>query len=282
MAGMPDEFEIVHYNGPLFRGAEALAVVEAPTRRFTASERFLADAEGPVLIERAAEEGAANIVAGRAGSGRVVLFGSHPEFGFGLALDDEQAPARMLVNAVDWQLSEGDEPVRPATDVFARRAAGSDVLSDVGELAERLRQRTAALRARNGAPAWLEHAYAMSVFGLEPTEVWAGSLDEIDRLAGEVCVRAAQTEPQVLAFRQPPEGDLDGGYHGVAALLEQADAMLAQAHESWATELGAAVDDPYGFAQTSPYHLVAASYLSAVGRVASAALLCRAFEERGL
>ena len=38
--------------------------------------------------------------------GRVVLFGSHPEFGIAPAMDDPWPAARMLLNAVDWQLGE--------------------------------------------------------------------------------------------------------------------------------------------------------------------------------
>ena len=280
MAGMPERFEIVHYNGPLFHGIAPLAIVEAAGERFTPAEHFLqaANGQGPTLVERAAAAGAANIVAGERGAGRVVLFGSHPEFGFGLALDDEQPAARLLVNALDWQLAASGAPARPAIDVVARRAPVADELPRVIELAALLTERTAALRARPGRPGWLGHPFAMSVFGLAPAEVWRRSLDEIDRLAGEVRERAPATPPRVLAFRPPPEWGYDGGYHGVVALLEQADAMLARADAGWEQELGPASDDPYAFAETSPYHLVGASYLSALGRVASAALLCRASE----
>ncbi len=41
MAGMPATFEIAHYNGPLFRGATALARVVGRTERFTPWEEML-------------------------------------------------------------------------------------------------------------------------------------------------------------------------------------------------------------------------------------------------
>ena len=59
MAGMPERFEIVHYNGPLFHGIAPLAVVEAAGERFTPAEHFL-----PAGAERAGAD------AGRAGSRR--------------------------------------------------------------------------------------------------------------------------------------------------------------------------------------------------------------------
>jgi glutamine amidotransferase-like uncharacterized protein len=278
MAGMPERFDIVHYNGPLFEGAEPLSVVAGRSERFTPAEAFLGTAAEEPLVDRAAAAGVANIVAGEQGEGRVVLFGSHPEFGFGLALDDLQAPARMLVNAVEWQLEAGGPRERPAPDTFARRAPVEDALPRVEAAATRLAERTEALRARNGSPAWLERAQAMSVFGLEPGEIWRRGLDEIDRLAAETAERAPGTPAPVLSFAPPAAWRLDGGYHGVAALLEQADELLAQAAETWDVHLPP-TDHAYAHAETSPYHLVAGSYLSALGRVASAALLCRAYGE---
>ncbi len=278
MAGMPERFEIAHYNGPFFRGGEELALVEGPAERFTPAERFFGPFEGRTLVEEAAEVGVANVVAGACGRGRVVLFGSHPEFGFRLAMDDEQAPARMLRNAVEWQLEESGAPERPRVELFADRAATEEDPERVAGLAERLRERCEELRERPGRPRWLEPAYAMSVFGLSPGEVWRQGLDEIERLAGETAERAPHVEPGVLGMRPPAEWELDGGYHGVVPLLEQADRLLADAGERWDADLGKPSPDAYAFALTSPYHLVAGSYLAAVGRVASAALLCSAYE----
>ena len=66
---------------------------------------------------------------GSLGQGRVVLFGSHPEFGFTLGMGDEQEPARMLFNAVEWQIEESGLDGRPASlerpHVFTDRGAGS-------------------------------------------------------------------------------------------------------------------------------------------------------------
>ncbi len=118
----------------------------------------------------------------------------------------------------------------------------------------------------------------MSTFGLTPQEIWAVALDEMQRLAETIEQRVQDVDPWVLAFRQPTEWDLDGGCHGVVALLEQAEQMLGQACAHWSLDLGAPSADPYAFASTSPYHLVAGSYLAAIGRLASAALLCEAYQ----
>ena len=277
MVGMPETFEIAHYNGPLFSGAQALARVAAPTDRFTPAERFLGPADGPTLVEQAAEAGIANVVAGALGEGRVVLFGSHPEFGFSLTMEDEQEPTRMLRNAIDWQLAECGAAERGEILLFTDRAQGDEAdgaPARVVELVDRLCDRTAAVRARGLGPKWLSPAYAMSYYGRSPSEIWQASLDSIERLGAEVERRAPEVDPRALTFRPPAEWQLDGGYHGVVALLEQSVELLGQALETWDFDPGEPSDDPYEHMSTNPYHLVAGSYLAAVGRVTAAMLLC--------
>ena len=63
----------------------------------------------------------------------MVLFGSHPEFGFGVAMEDSQLPARMLLNAVAWQLDASGAPERVRTAIIAERE--SEARSGTGEVA---------------------------------------------------------------------------------------------------------------------------------------------------
>jgi Biotin-protein ligase, N terminal len=270
MAGMPASFEIAHYNGPLFTGAQPLARVAGRTERFTPWEHMLGDASAHPLIDDA--PGIANIVAGPCGEGRVVLFGSHPEFGFGVAMEDEQPPARMLLNAIAWQLEE-HAIERPRIPIVAERESEAE---PVGEHVAALHERTAALRALGTNAKWLGPGYAMSTFGRSGVEIWSASLDAIDRLADATAERADATEPRVLGFR--PDAELDGGYHGVIPLLEQSLELLDRALADWHFDPGEPGGNPYRHMLDSPYHLVAGSYLAAVGRVGAAALLCEAFE----
>src|SRR5207244_13416771 len=69
-----------------------------------------AKANETALIGKAAREKRFNVVAGYNGLGRVVLFGSHPEFGYNLAMDQWAVPARMLANAAFWQAGNISEP----------------------------------------------------------------------------------------------------------------------------------------------------------------------------
>lgn len=279
MRGMPEHFEIAHYNGPFFVGGEALAIVEGATEHFTPAEHFLAQRTGPTLVRQAARLGIPNIVTGSLGRGRIVLFGSHPEFGFTLGMTDQQAPVRMLLNAIEWQIEESGREDRPPASLFTHSwlEPNTDVIRSVLDGVQRVQERIEALRGREGEPQWLQPSYAMSVFGLSPAVIWDRGLEEIGRLAGEVALHTPLVEPRVLAFRPPTEWQVDGGYCGVLPLLEQADQMLAQALERWDRDLGSPVKEPYAFALESPFHLAVGSYLAALGRVASAALLCAAY-----
>jgi hypothetical protein len=195
-------------------------------------------------------------------------------------MEDEQLPGLMLRNTVEWQLAASGAPDRPEVELYSHRNPGDEQDADparVAESAARLRELTARVRGRGDDARWLQPVHAMSFFGLSPSEIWAQSLDAIDRLSAEAEHRAPDTEPRVLSFRAPSEWNLDGGYHGVVALLEQSVALLEQSLETWDFDPGETTN-PYEYLETSPYHLVAGSYLAASGRVAAAALLCGAYE----
>lgn len=300
MAGMPASFTITHYNGPLFaaglalagggRGrrpgaGSALATVAGTEDDFTPAEEFLGSGTAPdTVISRGVAAGVANVVAGRRGSGRVVLFGSHPEFGSSAAMDDRSAAAQMLVNALNWQLSETAGLERPAAPIVSRgnvRAEDADAdLRRLDALVARIGARCAELAGRwpgpdGPAPAWLDEKAAMSMFGLSPGVIWTAALRRIPELAQEALAAAPSAGPDLLSFRAPAGWQLDGGFHGVAPLLEQVDELLAGAAADW-DFVPSAGASPYADIFYSPYHLVAGSYLAAIGRAAGAALLGRA------
>ena len=279
MTGMPSAFRITHYNGPLFTGGEGLAVVRGKTADFTAAEEFLGGPADQLLIDQAAAAGAANIVAGRRGNGRVVLFGSHPEFGTSAAMDDASEAALMLLNALRWQLDESVSPGRrPAAIVSEGHVSAETAAADLDRLpalVARMTERCGELGAVSDSPGWLSEKAALSMFGLSAQDIWNAALERIPELAREVLAAAPDVGPDLLSFRAPADWPLDGGFHGVVPLLEQADEQLARARASWDMTPSGDGTDPYADILDSPYHLVAGSYLAAIGRAAGAALLCR-------
>ncbi|MCU1605139.1 MAG: hypothetical protein JWP46_1604 [Modestobacter sp.] len=280
MAGMPARFPITHYNGPLFNGGQPLAVVHGRGDRFTPAEDFLGSGTGEYLLDDAAAEDVANIVAGVRGTGRVVLFGSHPEFGSRFALDDVGATARLLTNAVAWQLRESAGVERPRRAVAfdgeiarsvvdADRRGLPDLVATVTDLCRRLADRT--------DERWLDPGAAMSMFGAPPRQIWRAALERIPVLAAEAAAAVAAVPDPVVSFRPPPDWTVDPGVHGIVPLIEAAARQLALAETNWREDAPVPTQDPYDFMLDSPYHLVAGSYLAAIGNVAGAALLARAF-----
>lgn len=279
MAGLPRRFPITHYNGPLFDGPHGLARVVGVGASFTAAEEFFGATATGRLIDRAIAVGAANIAAGHRGRGRVVLFGSHPEFGRTLSLDDETGAARLLVNAVNWQLDESGRPRRPDRLVASGAAIAPDLaeadLAAAAPLAARIADRCARLSGRTAGAGWLDDGAAMSAFACSPREIWTAALTAIPELASETAGKCEAMPDQLRSFRPPADWPTDGGYHGAVPLLQQADEMLATAETAWTDTWPTPTSDPYAYDHESPYHLVAGSYLAAIGRVASAALLAR-------
>ncbi len=315
MFGMPSVFDLTHYNGPVFElldtpvvhgasFAAGLAAFDGWTERFTSAEAFMGGANGTeTLLQRATAAGLFSVVAGELGMGRVVAFGSHPEFGFDLPMHDWSAPARMLVNAILWQAMHRC----PGTSTpWSYRSVPGPVslprgaaLDAVAPLASAVTNRAAALRGRSiePHPRWLRPDYALSVFGATPDEIWTRSLVDMSSLADEASRLTASLRdilsdygdavlPQPVAEavlqidrwvldERPPEWRQDGGYQGVLALLRTAIRMCDEALARWDVNLGPPAG-PYAYVDTNPYHLVAGSYLAAVGCVVGAVQLLRA------
>jgi hypothetical protein len=318
MFGLPSTFAIVHYNGPIFEplaepaieGASlssGLAAFAGFTDRFTPSEAFAGGTPeaGSTLLERAIDTGQYSAVAGEFGRGRVVAYGSHPEFGFDLAMAHWGDAARMLVNTVLWQAaSMADRPTGAALDRPSGRLAlpAGTAYDEVATAAATIRGRIQAVRERpiEPAPGWLRPEYSLSLFGLPPNEIWRRSLDETDELAVRVADLATLLREQTVAVlagaaerggddltaavlrverwlldERPHEWRQDGGYHGALALLKLATRMCDEAVARWEDDLGPP-DVAYSYLHENPYHLVVGSYLAAIGCVAGAWHLLRA------
>lgn len=278
MAGVPDEFDIVHYNGPLFASAHPLFSPIAVGSEFTASESFLHEAAAsPSMMDRAIAAGVSAGLVDRFGRGRVVLFGSHPEFGFTMSLDDWSVAAEMLTNAVRWQIAESEPPGIKRAELESELAVDRPESRD--ELAHELAGIRDSLHTLSGFvpdTPWLERGYAMGLFGRRPKGLWLSSLVRLADLLTEVADHSSALRSNLLGFSQPEAWMLDWGYHGVLSLLVQCHGMLDMAIENWWIAPTAMSEDPYAFEECSPYHLVCSSYLSALGRLTAAAILCRA------
>jgi hypothetical protein len=198
--GLPGSFQLVHYNGPLFDlGALRLAAAHgegelaAPsgavrpvgaTAAFTFSEGFLgpAPAPGTSLFEHCVKVGAHNAIAAPYGAGTVVLFGSHPEFGFD-ALQLGWGPgSRLIANALRHQAEQKRKrtpPEREAGRDDVATGSGSDRSPDAASAASP----SSSSLSGNAS----EEADAASVGGKMPSEydlreLLIASADRLDAL----------------------------------------------------------------------------------------------------
>lgn len=313
MYGMPEHFQIVHYNGPVLESTPTRAVAEAGESvglasfsdfgdRFTPSERFHGEqVPNPrTFIQDCINEERHAVVAGEFGLGRVVAFGSHPEFGFDLAMVEWEQAARMLINAVMWQ--SWFPSTRTELPVVARVSFSSippgHSLCRLITASESVAVAAEALNAQSITvqPGWMKPELAISSFGLRPEEIWSTSLSELLRLTNSITQVAGElknsidntskpmSESRHLALmsidrwaldRRGPESRQDLGYQGAIELLTKAEALCQEALKNWQIELSCPTGS-YDFLDSNPYHLVGGSYMAAVGHVAGANLLVRA------
>jgi hypothetical protein len=336
MTGMPEEFEITHYNGPFFdlrsgvvegaSDATGLAAVSGRTGDFTPSEYFLrisessgAPADQPTLVDRASRAGCFNVVAGYNGLGRVVLFGSHPEFGLNLIGDIWNTSGRMLANAAFWQAGHKGGHLRlspkdqPGTPVGFPMGAGlqsiNNRLTRVNDLSGELKERPAGVQ-----PTWLAEDMAMSTFGLTGGEIWhrnltafmdvskdiAGTLDKVGDFVKQTPhilkdLQADGSEIALVLYESvenalveldaaiyhwvPKEWKQDFGYEGILQMLDRVDTMLRQAQDAFQDSFEVSAN-PYQYLESSPYHLVAGSYLGALGVLSNVWHLLKTHEAR--
>jgi hypothetical protein len=315
MFNVPDEFDIVHYHGPFFTlapglvkgGSEPVGLIRITgmTNRFTPSEYFLGVHDTEKIIDqtlagRAIEAGTFTAVAGQLDRGRVVIFGSHPEFGLNLTMDAYGIGGILLANAVMWQ-SAGRSPreirapqVAPVTLSF------STVTRSVRTIADQVARRARELSGRsiNPPPQWLRDSVAISTFGLPAHEIWRQTLNTFPRLLSEldgavedlakITKHASQrlreeSDPGlrqalrdaleiVLAttyYRVPETWNQDFGFEGILQHLGRCERMLLHAAVAWDIKLPPS-PFPYENLEESPYHQIAGSYLAAGGVLADA------------
>jgi hypothetical protein len=283
-AGLATEIDMVHYNGPLFdlRGAPAgvrpFAWPQAATDAFTPAERFLpGGSDGPTTLERCVAAHAATGIEADVGRGRVVLFGSHPEFGLGPLLLGWGDAARLLVGALaalPRRARPTDGPAWAAHPENAQRAV-PDLAADAAGALERAAERFGRL-ADNAPDAWLAPDVAAAFHGRPAREAWPEDAAAAARVARatarDLTALAALFGPQDAPWLDDaPRPDQDFGWMGLTQLLQRVHAMLAAA-EAAPSEPDARPAHAYDLFDRHPFHLAVGSYLSAAGLVSAAAL----------
>lgn len=314
--GVTGEIDVTHYNGPLYTlqqgtvdgasDAVGLLSVIGAGDAFTPAERFLGAATplDDCLVTDAADARVFNAVAATYGTGRVVLFGSHPEFGLSLDLGDWGDPARLMANAGLWQASmAGPDRAERTPCHIGELVTGPPLASasSVRSAAAHVAEAAAVLQGRDVTGAgWLDHALAMSTFGATGREIWDRNLAAVPRLVARIgaelddisdllrdsadtvdpgVAAAREGVEQAICFAPPADWNNDFGYEGVLPQLERAQSMLTAADTGFGLTF-APDDNAYAYLDESPFHLAVGSYLSAVGVLSNSLLLLQMQKDR--
>ncbi|MCA9836552.1 MAG: hypothetical protein KC422_06550 [Trueperaceae bacterium] len=283
--GLPERFEIVHYNGPLFAPstegiaepyAVATGVMQAVsmTETFTPAEGFMEAKPETTLLERCIAQGAFNGLSSPYGEGQVVLFGSHPEFGFdSLQLGWGEA-VKLVANALTFQASKGKRFNRRKSETLSSKETAelfmgcSQTLTQCADLFDDLQS--------TDADDWLK-GQVPSFLGRSAKELWLEASQEaanVALLSSKLALDLSKHEAVLESFwlDDEPRGNQDVGFMGLkqlsAEILEQLQLALKQLKTEPIT-LNHAYD---GFG-VHPYQIAVSSYLSAAGLCAAAHLL---------
>ena len=301
---------MTHYNGPLYvlrqgtvagaSDAVGLTRVTGTANAFTPAENFLGDdlARPDWLVSGAVAANAYNAVAGGFGRGRLVLFGSHPEFGLSLDLEAWDQPARLMANAGLWQagFAGPDRAERvPARMAGIRVKAPWTTPAEVAERVAAVAGAARTLSARDATGQdWLAATKAMSTFGESGSAIWERNLKGFDGVARRIGAVLAQLQAmvarvpagpaldgveQAIRFATPAEWNNDFGYEGVLQQLNRAERMLLKAGAGFGTVLPA-FEHAYDHLDDSPFHLAVGSYLSAAGVFGNVLLLLQMQKDR--
>lgn len=317
--GVPEEFEITHYNGPIFELADTSIIEGASqamgllkwsglTRDFTPSESFLEcgndDSKTKTLGELAIEDNKLSSVLGYLDRGIVLLFGSHPEFGFNLAMDCIEEPFKLISNALFWQSSRSfrREKNEVFMDEYLHKYKGDVLYKEeeinllISEVLAHIKENATKLLDAGGSPEWLGREYSLSFFGKGPVEIWNLALEdslraieeirdiceENSKLAGECIEKCTSIYKEwygSIFYERDDAWEQDFGYQGMLKLLKMADGFFVKALENYNITLQKS-GNPYAYSFESPYHLTAGSYISASGLLVSACLLGRMYRAK--
>lgn len=287
-AGLPDEIDVVHYNGPLFDlsaappGVRPFAWPVAATEAFTPAERFLpggpdgnAAGGGATTFDRCVDRGAATGIEADVGAGRLLLFGSHPEFGLGPLLLGWGDAAALLVAALASVPGHTNGPATWRVQRDHRDHSAPDRAEDAAAALERAAARFDAL-ALHAPEAWLTPEHAAAFHGRDARTAWPEDARAAAQVARAAARDLAALAPSLTAsdaawLDDAPRADQDFGWMGLTQLLERVHAMLGAAE--------AAPDAPdappahaYDLFDRHPFHLAVGSYLSAAGLISAAAM----------
>jgi hypothetical protein len=294
-AGLPERLELMHYNGPLFDtsgtapGLLSFAWPDGSTAAFTPAEGFLPPVDpraSSTTLERCVDAGAATGLEAVHGAGRVVLFGSHPEFGLGpLCLGWGEGSglllAAMAVEGAGCGTGGRHSPAAASGTAWAVRrgkpsTTAQELVAEVTASLLRAAERFEELASRDPGT-WVDEGFAPSFHGLSARDAWrsqafAAAVAARAAASGIGRIAGALNDGDIRWLDDEPRQGQDFGAMGLSQLLRAVHRQLDATDEA----LHRPARKPahaYDLFDTHPFHLAVGSYLSAAGLSAAALLL---------
>jgi len=239
--GIPETFNMVWWQGPIFdvvsnvlpyaSKAEGLVFEYAFTSSFTAAEYYsnitaqLEKGFNETTVYKALDQGKPVVVSGSYGSGRVVLFGPHPEFKTELVLNGfSYIPGRMPINAALWITSSGPYLYATMDSALSSQVSQNMIgrvnvemnglstlinenlkygLSDAVEKSKTVLSKLDVIRAlyqSNPNPPWISKS--LSWFGMTPNQMFEYYLSKIPELCNELENVAKMTNTTISKLQE--------------------------------------------------------------------------------
>lgn len=295
--GLPEHFKLVHYNGPMFMleanqeafdksvphtKPEGVVRFVKATKGFTPSEGFMAaKLPSPTLFERCVKQGAYSAITTAYGKGTVVLFGSHPEFGFDVMQLGWGPGTRLFANALKHQAKLRGKPSKGKTDdgvnvnAESLRVSLSQIASRLTTIAERFES-----LAKTTPKAWLKSGQTPSFMGLSSQKIWQEGLTQVAKVSkdsssylrnlvtSKESAKLAKASKWIDYEAKPGQ---DFGFVGLRQLVRMIETFIDDSEQKLVGE-PFALKHPYDGFLTHPFHLLVGSYLSAIGLTAGVAL----------
>ena len=290
--GLPPTFHLVHYNGPMFDLSKdlsgtadglshpegAVRIVKA-TDAFTPSEGFMtSEVSAQTLFSECAGQGAYSALAAQYGKGTVVLFGSHPEFGFDVIQLGWGPGVRLLANALKHQAKQAVSRELPAvasktSDNSSLKATLTQTVTQLHTIADRFNELTT-----RDARDWLQPDCAPSFMGRDAQTLWREALKRSAVASQDTAQFLERLAAQNLDFTKANHwidheavAEQDYGFVGLRQLVHRLGEMVEQGEQQLSAE-PFCLEHAYDGFHTHPYQILASSYLSAGGLTASVAL----------
>ncbi len=311
---MPNEFEVTYYNGPVFCKAEDYSVEGASRateilawsgigKLFTPSEKWYnanQAEDNSCLYQEAIKYKLSDCMYGYLDQGKVVVFGSHPEFGDNILMDNICISSKMIINVLFWHAATSARRIshnEKKPMVFKRSTVNfidiENIFQDkINELDFYI---TLVKSINTEKMKWLSNDINILQFNKKTIDIWKETIIAIDKIEKDICYKFKEIKSNIsdswldeninenlylyFMYERENEWNQDFGYQGFFKYID----MAMEFFECALVNLDFIPQKetvPYNDFEKNPYLLIAGIYTSASGCISNANILLDIFMKK--